>query len=156
MRSLSRGLSIGLAFMLGLATSGMVTAGGDVLLLADLEYQYYLHREGVLLSPSEYFQRGSFRNATHISMLVYARVKGPSSRFFKGTHLSVSVTEGEEILLERTFRIGLLGDEGSYTVPILLNGGFCKPLRIQAKLESASAKVETASRRIEQVFSCGE
>lgn len=127
--------------------------------IAKLNYVYLLDE---LLTHQEHSDRGFTDRVEYTALFLKIRLNGtPNDRHPRYT-LRVVAQKGDEVVLDQSFRPSFgkfiaesLDTQGNYTVPVLIHGPFCDPVRVRVTLEATGHGV-IDQETYEQHFRCGE
>jgi hypothetical protein len=91
-------------------------------------------------------------NELDLSFLVKVEVSGKSGEY-ADRNVTVTVREGNKLLLTRTTMLGIFNENGKYYVPVWIYGPLCQPTTVQATL-SGQSRHSTIRKTLK--FQCGE
>lgn len=102
------------------------------------------------LKPDEF---GGYFNDLDKSLLVLVEVTGPAGEYVTGRRVSVRVTEGKKVKLNKVGYPGVLNENGKYWIPIWLESAMCDEVVITASMVGQTKK---SSMKRSLNFMCGE
>ncbi|HKR02581.1 MAG TPA: hypothetical protein VJT09_18025 [Pyrinomonadaceae bacterium] len=91
-------------------------------------------------------------NELDLSFLVKVEVTGKPGEY-ASRDVTVTVREGNKLILTRTTMVGIFNQSGKYYVPVWIYGPLCQPTTVQATL-MGQRRPSTIRKRLS--FQCGE
>lgn len=94
-----------------------------------------------------------FGNDLSMSLLATIELSGPAGEFVANRKVSIKVTEGKKVLINRIGYPGVFSESGKYYVPVWIYGSLCDIVKISATM-TGQTKKSSMTRKVN--FHCGE